>query len=389
MVKTVAILFLITLLPIFGRTAPLKEGTAVRISWLKNIVEFSSDDILYKLVGGAVFVSNAPETINEEGTVLSDGSVVTSQYNNTLYRDYMEGTFRFWASHYNQTNQQLKFWFVAKNVTSEKIEIFRTLAAYAQGAITSAASLATVEFMQSSCKNEFLGSLMPGETLYFQYSDLVPEGLAMVYIGEFMAKNLAGEDAKIEVSNVVTTDDILDPTEFIKANQIARTNATKTQSDDYRGTLKHWGREGIISLRLSNFFTSWGVSIGDRGYIGEQENLISRWNIYGEPIEPSQVRFTIATIAKIRQAYWFIDYEIDITIVNKSSFEDFQCFYGSAGYNPGFVNYQINSNPVINKHFAKEEAVLISLEKNFRLRTMVMPSASLPLVLYFVTGQKN
>ncbi|WJH35275.1 hypothetical protein N6H14_04225 [Paenibacillus sp. CC-CFT747] len=73
-----------------------------------------------------MLVSNAPETINEDGALRADGSIITGQYNATLYRDTVTGPFRFWGSHYNKTNQPLKFWIHVANPSAQAVKFYVT-----------------------------------------------------------------------------------------------------------------------------------------------------------------------------------------------------------------------------------------------------------------------
>ncbi|WJH35274.1 hypothetical protein N6H14_04220 [Paenibacillus sp. CC-CFT747] len=247
----------------------------------------------------------------------------------------------------------------------------------------------TRSFMDAEPDKRLLATIPAGGSYSFAYSDAdhVAVGESVVYFAEFSAENASdGQDAGVLVSHVVTTADKTDPAPYAATPTIARTNATADRSDDYRGVLDHWGRTGTIDLTLTNDNPFLGLRLGDQGYSGEQEKLYTRWNVKGEPVEKQEVRFVTPTINKVRLAYWYIDYDVQVHLKNQTGYPVIHTLYGSNGTNPGFVNYQLNDGPANNYHFARNTVVPVTTEKEYRLRMMVMPSAYLPYGLYFAAG---
>ncbi|GIP31546.1 hypothetical protein [Paenibacillus sp. J2TS4] len=368
-------------------------GEEVPITYQKRFLPFDTPYVNYIAEGGQVFVSNAPESIYSDGAERADGSLIAGQVNATLYRDTVGGSFRFWGSHYNRSSTALKFWIHITNTENEPVRLYRSLEGFAVGEVTAAASKATLEFMNSESQPTLLHTIPAGSSYYFEYTADQPVDLssAVVYFAEFRAeKENGGEEASILLSHVVTDDSVTDPTSYAETPTIARTNATATRSDDYRGLLEHWGRKGTIELELDDQALSAGVKIADLGYSGEQEKLMTRWNTMGEPIEQSEVRFVVPpNIDKIRLAYWYTDYVLDVRLVNNTSYSKIHTMHGSAGFNPGFINYQLNDSTAYNFHFSRETAVPVTTDMNYRLRLMVMPSAYLPFGIYFVAGDEE
>lgn len=372
--------------------APLALGVCqppIPISFTRTYEPFTSPHIEFTPVGGQVFVSNAPESIWDDGATRADGSLITGQLNATLYRDHVTGAFRFWASHHNRTSGSIAFWVVAKNNNDHPIRFYRSMEGYSNGSVTGAAGDATTQFMRAQPEQLPLATIQPGETFFFRYSADVMPNQASVYIAEFRAATPDGNDATVEISHVVTRSDITDPTPFAATPTIARTNATLDRSDDYRGLLQAWGRTGRITLTLDNVSRVKGLKLGDLGYPGEQEPLISSYNTMGQPTQPRQVRFVTATLNRLRLAYWYTDYQIEVQIDNRSSYPVIHTLFGSNGSNPGFVSYQIDGQNVTHCHFSTNHVVPISQADAYTLRTMVMPSSLLPFAIYFVVGDED
>lgn len=364
-------------------------GQEVPINFPKRYLPFDTPYVNFTPTGGQVLVSNAPETINENGAKRPDGSEITGQYNATLYRDTVTGPFRFWASHYNKTTHKLKFWLHVANVSGETVRFYKTIEAYDDASVTAAASNVTKRFMNASPNPTLLATIPAGGSYYFAISDAdyVSIGESMVYFAEFNAvAEDDGANANVLVSHVVTTDSVTDPTPYATTPTIARTNATADRSDDYRGLLAHWGRVGAINVTLTDANPFTGLRISDLGYAGEQEKLMTRWDVLGNAVEQREVRFITPTVNKLRLAYWYTDYNVDVNITNETRYPVVHTLYGSNGSNPGFVNYQVNGAPALNYHFSTNTVVPVSSTGTYRLRTMVMPSASLPLGLFFAAG---
>ncbi|MEF3313479.1 hypothetical protein PV433_31810 [Paenibacillus sp. GYB004] len=366
-----------------------KIGEEVTIPSPIGSLDYDSDQILYQMAGGQVLVSNAPESIYDDGARRADGTCITGQINSTLYRDEVEGSFRFWAFHHNKSSQKLKFWIHICNITDHTVSLFKTMDGYGDGSATSAACTATTRFMNAVPERQLLAVIPPRDSFYFAYTGRGIEPLcSVVYVAEFRVVSLlSGEVAKVLVSHVVTRSEVEDPTPYAIAGRIARTNATATTSDDYRGILQHWGRKGEIRITLTEDCPVQCVKLAGIGYAGEQENLLSRWDVLGNPRERGEVRFIIpGKLNKLRQAYWYTEYTIDIHIANNTRQSIVQTLYGSIGVNPGFVHYQLNHGKTQSYHYNLKTAVRISADRDFRLRTMVMPSSWLPLGLFFLTG---
>ncbi|MEF3313480.1 hypothetical protein PV433_31815 [Paenibacillus sp. GYB004] len=389
-VLSLPLALLMSLAPITGFA--YSPGEEVPISYPAEILKYDSASVRYSKTGGQVFVSNAPESIYDDGAQRADGSIITGQVNSTLYRDTVLGSFRLWASHYNKSSQTLKFWLHVENRSEQDISLYKTMQGYSDTSVTTAASRATVQFMDSVPESALIAMIPAGQSVYFAYSDEdnVRPGNAMIYIAEFRAEFADRSDAEVRVSNVVTNDQVTDPTPYATTGTIARTNATATTSDDYRGLLAHWGREGTIDVTLTDENPAIGIKVADLGYAGEQESLMARWDVHGNPVEQREVRFIIpGQLNKLRLAYWYTDYQIGIRITNRSSFPVAHTLYGSNGSNPGFINYQINGSRTVNTHFSRNTAVPIHTENDFELRTMVMPSAYLPFGLYIAAGNQK
>ncbi|TNJ67552.1 hypothetical protein FE784_04000 [Paenibacillus hemerocallicola] len=367
-------------------------GQEVPIPFPKRYLPFDTPYVNFTPTGGQVLVSNAPETINENGAKRADGSEITGQYNAALYRDTVTGPFRFWASHYNKTTHKLKFWLHVKNVSGEPIRFYKTMEAYDDANVTAAASNVTKRFMNAEPNPALLATIPADGSYYFAISDAdhVSIGESMVYLAEFNAvAEDDGASANVLMSHVVTTDSVNDPTPYAATATIARTNATADRSDDYRGLLAHWGRAGAVNLTLTDANPFTGLRISDLGYSGEQEKLMTRWDVLGNPVEQREVRFITPTVNKLRLAYWYTDYNVDVNITNETRYPIVHTLYGSNGSNPGFVNYQVNGAPALNYHFSTNTVVPVASTGTYRLRTMVMPSASLPLGLFFAAGSPD
>lgn len=363
--------------------APVAITFPATFEWIR------SRNIEFTPVGGQVFVSNAPESIWDDGATRADGSVITGQVNATLYRDRVTGSFRLWASHHNRTSGPIVFWVYVKNDNDYRIRLYRHLEGYGVGSVTGAAGDATVAFMNAKPDPTLLATVEPGAAHFYRYSPQVMPDQASVYITELRAEGMDGSDATVEVSHVVTRAEVADPTPYATTDTIARTNATRDRSDDYRGLLKHWGRVGRITFRLDDVSRVRAFKLADLGYEGEQEPLMSRWNTMGEPVESHVVRFVSPTVDRIRLAYWYTDYELHVELQNDSPYPLVHTLYGSNGSNPGFVSYQLNGGNVTHCHFSANHAVPVTTLDTYRLRTMVMPSATLPFAMYFVVGDEE
>jgi hypothetical protein len=367
-------------------------GQEIPINFPKRYLPYNTPYVNFTPAGGQVLVSNAPETINENGAKRPDGSEITGQYNATLYRDTVTGPFRFWASHYNKTTHMLKFWLHVANVSGEPIRFYKTIEAYDDANVTAAASNVTKRFMNASPTQALLATIPAGGSYYFAISDAdhVRVGESMVYFAEFNAiAEDDGANASVLMSHVVTTDSVTDPTPYATTATIARTNATADRSDDYRGLLAHWGRVGAINLTLTDASPFTGIKLADLGYAGEQEKLMTRWDVLGNPVEQREVRFITPTVNKLRLAYWYTDYNVEVNITNETRYPVVHTLYGSNGSNPGFVNYQVNGAPALNYHFSTNTVVPVAATGAYHLRTMAMPSASLPLGLFFAAGSPD
>lgn len=364
-------------------------GEEVQINFPGTYLPYNTSNVAFTQTGGQVLVSNAPETINENGTTRVDGSEITGQYNATLYRDIVSGPFRFWASHYNKTTHPLTFWLYIKNTSGKEVNLYKTIEAYDDAYVTVAASKVTKQFMDSSPNPILLAKIPADGSYYFAISDQdhVAINESMVYFAEFSAVAANdGSNASVLVSHVVTDDKVNDPTPYATTSTIARTNATATTSDDYRGLLDHWGRVGTIDITLTDQNPFSGIRLADLGYNGEQEKLMTRWDVLGNAVEQREVRFITPTLNKLRLAYWYTDYKIDVNITNQTRYPSVHTLYGSNSSTPGFVNYQLNGGPALNYHFSRNTVVPVTVSSSYQIRTLVMPSASLPFGMYFAAG---
>lgn len=381
------VLMLVAVMP--NLAIAYSPGEEVRINFPVSYLPYNTTNVSFAKTGGQVLVSNAPETINENGATRVDGSKITGQYNATLYRDIVSGPFRFWASHYNKTTHPLTFWLYFKNTSGKEVNLYKTLEAYDDAYVTVAASKVTKQFMDSSPNPTLLATIPANGSYYFAISDQDHVAIqeSMVYFAEFSAVAASdGSNAGVLVSHVVTDDTVNDPTPYATTNTIARTNATATTSDDYRGLLDHWGRVGTIDITLTDQNPFTGIRLSDLGYNGEQEKLMTRWDVSGNAVEQREVRFITPTLNKLRLAYWYTDYKIDVNITNQTRYPAVHTLYGSNSSNPGFINYQLNGGPALNYHFSRNTAVPVTVSNSYQIRTMVMPSASLPFGLYFAAG---
>ncbi|MDF2715527.1 MAG: hypothetical protein K0R28_2452, partial [Paenibacillus sp.] len=111
--------------------------------------------------------------------------------------------------------------------------------------------------------------------------------------------------------------------------------------------------------------------------------------VLGNPVEQREVRFITPTVNKLRLAYWYTDYNVEVNITNETRYPVVHTLYGSNGSNPGFVNYQVNGAPALNYHFSTNTVVPVAATGAYHLRTMAMPSASLPLGLFFAAGSPD
>lgn len=372
------IALILALLLLSGTGIPTAQayapGEKVPINFPKNLLPYDTNRITFTPTGGQVLVSNAPESLHENGAKRADGSEITSQYNTTLYRDTVTGPFRFWASHYNKTGHTLKFWLHIKNPSDQAVDFYRVMEAYSDDHVTGAASATTMQFMNALSDRQKVAVVPAGGSYYFDFTDEDHVGLdeAMVVFAEYKAEYSAdNSDAAVLVSHVVTTSAVTDPTPYAESATIARTNATADRSDDYRGFLAHWGRIGTMDIELTPEQPYIGVRQADMGYAGEQERLMTRWDTHGNAVERREVRFITPTLNRLRLAYWYTDYQVDIRIRNNTDYPAVHTLYGSNGTNPGFVNYQLNGGTAVNYHFARNTAIPVTTDDSYHIRMMV------------------
>ncbi|WP_144028748.1 hypothetical protein [Paenibacillus tyrfis] len=370
----------------FSTFASYPEDTEVSINFPTTMEPFNSSNVSFSFTGGQVFASNAPESIFSDGAKREDSSVVRGQVNRTLYTDTLTGAFRFWSSHANRSSSTLRFWIVIKNTSAQTVKIYRNKFGYGNAAakdIGPAAKSAANSFMSASSNPTLIATLSAGDTYKYQYSSDIASHKAMVYFAEFNAINSDGSSASVKVSDVNTTSSISDPIPYTTAymSTIATTNETSTKSDDYRGLLAHWGRDGIINLNINNTTTKYIKLADNPGYTNEQEQLYTRWDKDGNSINQTPVVWR----GKVRNTYWLTDYNITINLTSSTAVST---LFGSAGSAPGHLVYQIDGisktpKPNDKDHFSKNTARSVSNSKSFILRTMIPASATLPYALYF------
>lgn len=357
-------------------------GQIASIQGIANREPSSSPKVQFHKHGSPVFASNAPESVR-----------LTSQVNQTLYRDNMNGYFRVWASHYNKTGGNLNFYIYLKNPSSSPVELYRMKEGISTGEITASASAATQQFMKLRYGNkQYPDVIIPaGGSYVIKYGTNLPKGNAANYIGDLRAiRTVDGRDADLKVSDIVTNTSSADLDKIANTATIAPTNHGLNDSDDnYRGLLRYSLRVVVISdLTLDSTTPAKWVAISDgpsMSYTDEQEPLLSRWNVDGEPQDQAEV---IGSTGKRPGAFWCTDYEINVNLVNNTGRPNIYTIYGAADGEKdpkrGYINYQVDFDEVKNAHYGAWEGQVISNRTNFMLYTMVQPGLSLPLGLYFV-----
>ncbi|MDQ0917057.1 hypothetical protein [Paenibacillus sp. V4I5] len=343
------------------------------------------NQVSFQMTGTPVFASNAPETI-WDGPRSFDG-VVMNQVNKTLYRDYMTGNFRFWSVHVNQTGKNVNFYMHVYNTSADSVKLYIKRSGYGVGGAAAASSESTNEFMSQTGSGGTLVTTIPTGGFYtYPYSTTVAHGQTMSYIADFRVVNVrTGADERVSISDVVTNDGTANINTYATSTNIAKTNYLyKDSADDYRGVLAHSGRTVDVRVNLSSSNKKF-MKIADSeptAYPGEQERLKSRFDVYGVAFSggPKDVVFN----SKYRGAYWVIDYTYNINITKPAGFSVVSTYYGQAPgmTHAGFINYKISA--LTQYHYNNSKVRVINNNTNYTLQTMVQPSLSLPLALYFI-----
>lgn len=335
---------------------------------------YTSGNVTFFKTGHPVFVSNAPESIYDH------------QANKTLYRDTMNGTFRFWSSHRNMASGNLSFFLYIKNPSAtDSVNLYLIKDGYgdsnAGGDVTKAASTATTSFMNKSAgSGTYLATIAPGQGYAYEYSAAagIANQKAIVYMADFRAADATtGSDALVKISDISTNTGTANLAAYADTPTISRTNYNTKTNDDYRGLLQHSGRTADVNLTLTSASPAKTITQSDDGgYMNEQETLMSTWDIDGNPQNQTPVSFN----GKIRVAYWCTDYTYNINITNSSGLPNVYTLYGSRT-SGAFINYKIGT--VTNRHVDKGNGIVINDASAYTLHTMVQPSNNLPLSLDF------
>ncbi|MFS0837097.1 hypothetical protein [Paenibacillus sp. 1P03SA] len=251
----------------------------------------------------------------------------------------------------------------------------------AGGDVTKAASTATTSFMNKSAGGgTYLATIAPGQGYAYEYSAAagIANQKAIVYMADFRAADVTtGSDALVQISDISTNTGTTNLAAYADTSTIARTNYNTKTNDDYRGLLQHSGRTANVNLTLTSASPAKTITQSDDGgYMNEQETLMSRWDIDGNPQNQTPVSFN----GKIRVAYWCTDYTYHINITNSSGLPNVYTLYGSRT-SGAFINYKIST--VTNRHVDKGNGIVINDAPAYTLHTMVQPSNNLPLSLDF------
>ncbi|MCY9588767.1 hypothetical protein [Paenibacillus chitinolyticus] len=335
---------------------------------------YTSGDVIFSKTGHPVFVSNAPESIYDH------------QVNKTLYRDTMNGTFRFWSSHRNMTTGNIQFFLYVKNPSAtNSVKLYLIKDGYgdsnAGGDVTKAASTATTCFMSKNTGGTYLATIAPGQGYAYEYSAAggISSQKAIVHIADFRAVDVTtGSDADVKISDLSTNTGTTNLAAYANTATIASTNYNAKTKDDYRGLLQYSGRTADINLTLTSAAPAKFITQSDDGgYTNEQDILLSRWNVDGNPQDQAPASFN----GKIRGAYWCTDYTYRINITNSSGLPNVYTLYGSRT-SGAFITYKIST--VTNRHVDKGNGIVINDTPTYTLHTIVQPSNNLPLSLDFV-----
>ncbi|MNX40675.1 hypothetical protein D3C86_710630 [compost metagenome] len=367
--------------------AAARPETAVQILQAAG----SSDQITFKQEGTPVFASNAPETLFEGNR--SDGSKVV-QVNNTLYRDRMKGSFRFWSVHTNATKKRVSFYMHVKNPAANPVKLYIKRKGYSSGSsadpVTSLKT-ATEQFLNQSAgtSGTYLATIAPGKSYVLPYSTGVAPYQVMNYIGDFRAVNVkTGQSETVIVSDIVTNNGTAKLADYAVSPRIAPTNFDFKTGDDYRGLLKYSARKVSLKVQLTEDSPAKYIKVSDSepfAYSGEQERLTTNWNVQGEPLKsPAEV---VGKNNKQRGSYWFTDLIYNIQIHNSSDLANVHTLYGAAprSESTGYVHYRIDNGPVESYSFGNKQTRIISNTSSFSLTTMIQPFLSVPLGLYFIS----
>ncbi|GIP23697.1 hypothetical protein [Paenibacillus sp. J22TS3] len=361
-----------------GDLAPRPE-TAVQV----QPGDGSLDKLTFTQGGTPVFVSNAPEALYEGNR--SDGSDVV-QVNTTLYRDQMNGSFRFWSAHTNATKKKVAFYMHVKNPSLSPVKLYIKRKGYSSGTsadpVTSLKA-ATEQFMKlpEGIGGTLLATIPPKGSYTLSYSTSVAPYQVMNYIGDFRAVNVkTGQSAAVIVSDVVTNNGVSKVNEYAASTRIAVTNG-----DDYRGLLKHSARTVDVKLELTPEAPAKYMKVSDSvpyAYPGEQEPLMTRWSVEGEPLKAP---VEVVKGSKKRGSYWFTDLTYKFEIKNSSGLATVHTLYGGASRseNTGYVHYKIDEGTLHTYSFGARQTRVISDSTSFTLKTVIQPFMSVPLGLYF------
>ncbi|USB33848.1 hypothetical protein [Paenibacillus sp. YPG26] len=379
--------------PLFAAGSASLGDTASRPESALQIQQASdsADQITFKREGTPVFASNAPETLFEGNR--SDGSKVV-QVNNTLYRDRMKGSFRFWSVHTNATKKRVSFYMHVKNPAANPVKLYIKRKGYSSGSsadpVTSLKA-ATTQFLNQSAGTggTYLATIAPGKSYVLPYSTSIAPYQVMNYIADFRAVNVkTGQSETVIVSDIVTNNGIAKLEDYASSARIAQTNFDFKTGDDYRGLLKYSARKVELKVQLTEGTPAKYIKMSDSeplAYSGEQERLASSWNVQGEPLKSSIE--VVGKNNKQRGSYWFTDLVYNIQIQTPSDQANIHTLYGAAprSESTGYVHYRIDNGPVESYSYGNRQTRIISNTSSFTLTTMIQPFLSVPLGLYFVS----
>lgn len=130
------------------------------------------------------------------------------------------------------------------------------------------------------------------------------------------------------------------------------------------------------------------MNIGDgepAAYPGEQEPLVSRWDVTGVQYEkPTAVVFK----GKKRGAFWVTDYTIKFSIAKPSGYSSVYSVYGAGAGGSGYIHYKLNADPTFSQlAYSSGKARIIGTSAGYQITTMIQPFLSVPLTFYF-TAEK-
>lgn len=343
----------------------------------------SPDQLTFKQEGTPVFVSNAPEALYEGNR--SDGSDIV-QVNTTLYREQMNGSFRFWSTHTNASKKRVAFYMHVKNPSSNPVKLYIKRKGYSGGSsadpVTSLKA-ATEQFMKLpvGTGGTLLATIPPKGSYVLPYSKSIAPYEVMNYIGDFRAVNVkTGQNAAVIISDIVTNNGTSKLGEYAASSRIAVTNG-----DDYRGLLKHSARTVDVKLELTPETPAKYIKISDSepyAYPGEQERLMTSWNVEGEPLKTP---IEVVKGTKQRGSYWFTDLTYKFEIKNSTGLAKVHTLYGGAprSENTGYIHYKIDKGPLQTYSFGSRQTRVINDGLSYTLSTMIQPFMSVPLGFYF------